>query len=242
MATQNWFRRMLTMYGSVGDGAVTEGKIGAAAVTNAKIGALAVAAANLAADAVTTTKIIDAAVTRGKLAVYAGAGATRRIRMQDWRLQTLLQLAAAADGTHLGLAAGTYGTNGPELIGSVANANSKTEKARMVLTLPPEYVAGSNLLMRFRCRVNGSAFVAQTIDLSVRKMDAEAGIGADLVVENAQAIPAAWGLVDFTVTGASLGAGDELDILLTLAVNDTGGTLNKNAEVGLVIMGCPETV
>ncbi|MBE3044089.1 hypothetical protein IMZ48_16260 [Candidatus Bathyarchaeota archaeon] len=159
-----------------------------------------------------------------------------------WRKGTFADLGATGDDTVLGLAGGTYGTNGPRLIGSAANASSKSEYARLLWTLPPEYVAGSDLTFRFRCQVDGSAAVSQTIDLSCRLVDAEGGVGADLVEEAAQALPIAWANVDFTVTGATLSPGDELDILLTLAVNDTGGSLNRSGEVGAVIIGCPETV
>lgn len=248
----DWFKKMLRTYGNVADssitaakigaGAVTETKIGTGAVTATKIGTGAVTVGKIGEGAITDVKISDGAVTRTKLDSYSGIGATRRLRLQDFKLGTLLQLAAAADGTVLGLAAGTYGSNGPRLIGSVANGNSKTEYARITFVLPPEYYAGENITIRLHCRVNGSAFVSQTVDVSVRKIDSEGGVGADICATAAQNLPAAWGNVDFTITGASLNPGDELDLLVTTVVNDTGGTLNKNAEIGSVILGCPETV
>lgn len=222
-------------------GAVTITKIGADAVDGTKIADDAVDTEHIAADAIEAAHLSDGCVERAALAVYASPGASRPVPFTSWLDPDLLPLPDTPDGTILGLAGGAYGTDGPRLVGSVANANSKTETARLLWTTPPEYVAGSNLLFRFRCRVDGTAHVSQKIDLSVRKVDAEAGVGADLVVEAPQDIPTAWDLVDFTVTGASINAGDELDILLTLAVDDSGGTLNRRVEVGCVIIGCPET-
>lgn len=154
------------------------------------------------------------------------------VRLQDFKLSTLLELAATADGTNHGLSAGTHGSASPHLVGSAANNNSKTEVSRVLAVVPPDYVAGEDLTLRIHCRVDGDAAVGQTVDAEVFVGDKELGIGSDLASPAAQAIPNAWGDVDFAVDGSGLTPGSVLDIELTTVVNDTGGTLNKAAQIG----------
>ncbi len=198
-----------------------------------------VSAAKLASDSVITAKILDANVTRVKL---AQENALVAIPLQAFRLNTLLELPTAGDGTNLGLAAGTHGSASPMLVGTAANSTSVSETARTVVPLPAKYVAGTDVTLRVHCRVDGDAQASQTLDAQVFEPDSEVGIGSELVQEAAQAIPNAWGDVDFTLDGTDLAPGDELDIELTAAVDDSAGSLNKSAEIGKVTLIEPSKV
>jgi hypothetical protein len=97
-------------------------------------------------------------------------------------------------------------------------------------------VAGETVTLRVKARVTGLLQVSETIDAEVYKGDGAAGVGADLCTTAAQTLTATFANYDFTVTPTSLAAGDLLDIQLTGAVNDTGGTANKLVEIGSVEM------
>lgn len=155
-----------------------------------------------------------------------------------WRLRRtadLSQLPTAADGTNLGLAAGTHGTSGAKLITSaVSSGGSATEAARFLFALPGEYVDGRTVTLRVRARAADTAGTSATVDAEVCKTDGEGGVGADLCATDARdANSASWADLDFTVTPTSLAAGDLLDVEITAAVDDTGGD-GAQVEIGAV--------
>lgn len=199
-----------------------------------------ISSTELADDAVTTDKIVDEAVSQSKLGTIV---VTRKVDLNALGVTAdLTRLPSAGDGTSLGLVAGTYGTAAAKLSGSAANNNSKTETARGTLVLPSNYVAAGDVTVRIRCRVDGTAAVAQTVDLSARLVGADGAIGADIVETDAQTIPNVWDDVDFVITGTSLTPGAMLELLITTVVNDTGGTLNKAAEVASISLVSIERV
>jgi len=176
----------------------------------------------------------SAAIVRSKLAQDALARYT--VAWQAFKKADLVTpLAATGDGTNLGLAAGTHGTNGPHLIGSGANNNSKTETTRFTFTLPAEYDAGETITIRCHGRVDVVANASATLDVQCYENDREAGISADLCATGAQSInSASWADKDFTITPTALVAGDSLDVELTTVVDDTGGGGTCKAQIGQV--------
>lgn len=148
----------------------------------------------------------------------------------------LLGASAGTPSGAFGLTPGTHGSATPKLIGEAASGNAKSDACRFLFTLPAEYDAAETITLRVRARVTGLVQVSETIDAAVFKSDNAAGVGSDLCTTAAQTLTASFANYDFTVTPAGLAAGDTLDILLTGALDDTGGTANKLIEIGAVQM------
>ncbi len=147
---------------------------------------------------------------------------------------TMVALGSAA-GTpagDFGLTPGTFGTNTPLIVGESASGNSKSDAARVLFRLPAEYVSGGTITLRIHCRITGNVQVAQTIDASCYVADGAGSLGSDIVTTNAQTVTASMADYDFTITPTSRVAGDVLDIQITGAANDTGGTAGKLIQVG----------
>ena len=177
-------------------------------------------------------------ITQDKLAEQA---VFRTVPLLEVKRSTGLPLAVAGDGTDLGIA-GVFGTNSPILVGSVASNDAKTEKARFMLALPPEYVAGTDLAVNITCQVDGEAEVGQTLALDARLCDGEGGVGDALITGDPEELPDAWDVLSFTIPGATLYAGALLDCLITTVVDDTGGTLNKGVQISNIAVSSWETV
>ena len=149
---------------------------------------------------------------------------------------TLVALGSAA-GTpagDLGLTPGAHGTNTPILIGEAASGNSKSDAGRVIFELPAEYVAGGTITVRVRAAITGNVQVAQTVAVAAYASDGGGGVSASLCTTAAQTVTTSFANYDFTLTPTSRVAGDVLDILVTAAANDTGGTANKLIQIGAV--------
>jgi hypothetical protein len=153
-----------------------------------------------------------------------------------FRKNTGAVLAAAGDGTYLGCAWGTHGTDGPYLVGTACNNASQTETARILFELPPEYQDGQTVTIRVHAHVDTTPLtVSATVDIQCYETDGEKAVGADLCATAAQDCNAsAWADFDFTITPTGLAAGDILDIEITAAGDDSGGAVNKSIEIGAV--------
>ena len=151
---------------------------------------------------------------------------------------TLVGLGASA-GTpagDMGLTPGTCGTNTPLVLGEAASGASKSDAARFLFELPKEYVAGQAVTIRVRAKVTVAATVSATIVAAAYKADGAGGDSANLVTTAAAALTTSFANYDCVVTPTALNPGDTLDILLTAAVNDTGGTTGATAEISSVTM------
>lgn len=149
---------------------------------------------------------------------------------------SMAALPAAADGTSLGLVAGTHGSASPILKGSDAGGLTRTEKARFQFALPPEYEDGGTVTLRAHVRMQVVSADTATLDVEAYESDSEAGIGSDLCTTAAVDINSAtWANKDFTIDASGLVAGDVLDIELTSSVYDSGDSApNINSQIGLV--------
>jgi len=152
---------------------------------------------------------------------------------------------ATADGTDLGLACDNYGqaNSAPQLkTSSLAAGSSLTQKARFVLALPAEYVGSENLTCRIRATCNACQ-VSQTLALEAYRLDGSGsytGSPTNLVSTSAQSLGSSWTDFDFTINGASLAPGDQLDFLATVAMNDTGGSGgSKQAKISSLAILAP---
>lgn len=132
-------------------------------------------------------------------------------------------LPAVGSSDDIGLAAGTFGTAIPYLKSQDMNAaNSVTEYARFQVTLPPEYVAYSQVYLR-ACMgmLTVAASVANSIDFEAYICARSTLVsGSDIVTTSAQSnLTTTLADKDFTLTSSALTAGTTLDVRVTMACN-----------------------
>jgi hypothetical protein len=135
--------------------------------------------------------------------------------------QTLLGTPASDD---LGITTGAHGTGLPYIsTGDLKAAGATTRRARILFTLPPEYVAGETVQIRFAAgMVTTVADTSATVDAEVY-VSARTTLktGSDLVSTSATTINSVtFAEKTFTVTATSLSPGDILDIRVSIAVTD----------------------
>lgn len=149
------------------------------------------------------------------------------IPLTDFRvwdaMQTLLPGTPSSDD--LGLVGGTFGTETPSLRSEDLKAAGATNKrARVLVQLPWEYVAGETITLRFKAgMITTVASSSATLDCEAYKLqdDPDDAIGSDLVTTSATSMNSlTFSNIDFTVNATSLSPGDILDVRLTAAVND----------------------
>lgn len=162
-----------------------------------------------------------------------------RLDLDGWRTtdnaQAKLGDTAGTPAGAFALDEGAHGTNAPKIVGEAASGNSKTNKMRRQFTLPPEYVAGTDLVLRVKCQETvGAATVSTTIDAEIFQVAAEAGLEGsptDLVDTTLIDVTEVTANKDFAIDGSGLEPGDEIDIELTGVTNDTGGTVGTVLEI-----------
>lgn len=148
------------------------------------------------------------------------------INLLDFRvhddIRSFLPDEATADD--LGLeTSSTYGTNVPVIdSGDLASAGATTRYARFTVDLPANYEDGETVQIRVRTKFATVADTSSTVDLQAFKFgEAGAVSGSDLVSTSATNNNSATAAnYDFTITSASLVAGDQLDCRLALAITD----------------------
>lgn len=138
-------------------------------------------------------------------------------------LHTVLPGTPAADD--LGLVGGTFGTATPSLrTQDLKAAGASSNRARVLVQLPWDYVAGESVTIRFRAgMITTVAGSSATLDCEAYKLQADPddAIGSDLVSTAATTINSlVFADVDFVINPASLSPGDILDVRVTTAVND----------------------
>jgi len=142
------------------------------------------------------------------------------------------------DGTTHGLKGYTHGTQSPFLKGVVAGGASATEKSRVQVALPANYVSGEAVKIRLHGHIDALLEVANSIDVQCYESDGEAGVSADLCATAATALTVAYADIDFVITATGLVAGDILDIELTSVLNDTGGAQAGEMRIGKAQLLC----
>ncbi len=140
------------------------------------------------------------------------------------RTGSLGVLPNSPDGTNFGLVMENRGTNGDLLKSSDFEQTTITEKARTLFVLPECYVPGGAIIFRIRGRIFAAANVSATIDLTAYNNAGDGSVSADLCATAAQAIGTSYADYDFTITPAGLVVGDELNLEVVAALNDTGGS------------------
>lgn len=149
------------------------------------------------------------------------------IPLTDFRvfdaLQTALPGTPATDD--LGLVGGTFGTATPSLrTEDLKTAGATNNRARVLVQLPWDYVAGQSVTLRFKSgMITTVADTSATLDCEVYKLqdDPDDAIGSDLVATSATTINSlVFANIDFALTATALSPGDVLDVRITTAVTD----------------------
>lgn len=163
--------------------------------------------------------------------MFAGVDA---IPLSDFRKNDMAVLASAGT-TSLGITAGTHGSASPMIVSSSTNGTSVTETARTLYRLPDYYRPGQPITVRISGRVATARTVAATVDVQAYKSNREGGVGSDLCTTAAASINStSWADAEFVINSSGLQAGDVLDLELTVANNDTGGSSAGVAQIGAV--------
>lgn len=183
----------------------------------------------------------DAAITRDKLNKETLAEYPldfTAVRVWD-AMHTVLPGTSSSDD--LALVGGTFGTNSPRLrTYDVKAAGSVTLRARFLLTMPVEYVAAEQVVIRVRGGMNTTvANTTATVDIEAYRCDDGGGVGSDICATAAQSINSlSKADKDFTITAATLSAGDQLDVRVTVAVNDGASATAVIAEISKISLLC----
>ena len=176
----------------------------------------------------------DAEFERSKLALESKKfnQDLESLRIFDSATNAVLPNAATSDD--LGLILGTQATTGFSVQTSDAKATTVTQKARFRFWLPAEYVSGGTItLVPHAGMLTTISDGTATIDFSVyAKNEADFTHSADICTTTATTINSlTLGAKSFTVTPTSRVNGDELSVLMTIAITD-GAT--GTAVIGLI--------
>lgn len=140
----------------------------------------------------------------------------------NWSTGQPLPSAAAAD--NLTLAPGTFGTTTPCLSsGDLHSAGSTTRRARCVLSLPAEYVAGQTIQIQASAGMVGHvADTACTLLVEAYLVNRDTTVGGtNLVTTSAQTINSVtFANKVYAVTPAGLAPGSQLDVRVSIVCND----------------------
>lgn len=192
-------------------------------------------------NSVATAAIYDSAVTRAKIAQETlVAYPVPLTSLRVWNaFQTVLPNPSASDD--LGMYGGTF-ASGSQYIATydVKTAGAVTLYARCRVALPAEYDAAESVSIRIcQAKTSATAGTSSTVDVEAYRVDKGGGIGSDLCATAAQSINSATAAdKDFVITPTTLNPGDELDVRITVAVNDAAGGSPVIAQFGGIDLMC----
>ncbi len=129
--------------------------------------------------------------------------------------------------------------NAPDLEGTAAQNNTKTNDALLEVVLPDDYKAGTNVTVYVGSgySASGGTTITATVDL-VATLIGDTGTGAaDICATAAQAITLTIGEKAFTVTGTSLTPGARLMLKVTTSVQEAGNTGTATGHVYSIRIG-----
>jgi len=184
---------------------------------------------------ITNTHIASGAgIERTKFAVET---MTYGIPLTDMRKSAAQKddLPDAPDSTELGLTDAA----GP-IVGTVTNGSatlSASEACQVLFVLPAEYSAANTITVRVRAKVSVARTVSAKVDV-VAKVLADGALGSDICATAAQDLTTSYANYDFTITPTSRAAGDQLNIVVTLATDDTGGSSDGYPAIAAVKVLC----
>ncbi len=196
----------------------------------------------VAAGSVTNTSVASGAdIDPEKMAQVELAQFVQKLTdLRIWdAFQTTLPGTSSSDD--LGLYGGTFGSASPEVkTADLKAAGATNVRARLVITLPANYDPGHTVTLRLFAGMettisDGSA----TIDVEAYLCGGDGSVGSDLCATAAQSINSLTEAnKDFTITPTGLVAGDQLDVRITIAVNDAGTGTAVIATLGKIALLC----
>lgn len=140
-----------------------------------------------------------------------------------WDAPSTVAVAATGANDDLAVVYNTFLTAAPTIeTGDLKNAGATTRKVGFQFQLPVEYVAGQTITLRINAGMKTTvASVSATVDAQVANItnDATADICATSAASINSLTPAN---KDFTITPTNAEPGDVLDVVLSVAVNDSG--------------------
>jgi hypothetical protein len=168
-------------------------------------------------------------------AAQAVAGTLTRADLTEEALATYgipVNQIMAADGAPLAVAETaddfflSLETNYMELRGEEANNETETSVGYIQFILPPEYVSGGDVKIRFRCKLDGAGTDnSSTFDVEAYEM-ADGAVGSDICATSQVSFAAksTYYDKDFTITAAGLVAGDILVFKFTATVIESASS------------------
>lgn len=182
--------------------------------------------ANLIADNATITNLTNSTGAIPRSALTQQDAVAYPISFTDFRVWDAMQtnLPGTAANDDLAIIGGTFATAGPTLQGVDFGGGTTTAYARVILTLPPEYVAAETVTVRLTSgMLTTVADNAATVDVQLYEVSTTATVGSDLCATAAQSINSlTLANKDFTITATGLLPGDVLDVRLTVTATDAG--------------------
>ncbi len=154
-------------------------------------------------------------------------------------LQTNLPGTAATDD--LALVGGTFGSSAPTVqAGDLKAAGATTRYARFQVTLPECYQAGQTVSLIISAGMGTTvADTSCTVDVQAYRIDKDGTIGSDLCATAAQDMNSlTFSDKTFTITPATLSAGDVLDVRIAIACNDAATGTAVTPTIGGIDLAC----
>jgi hypothetical protein len=151
-------------------------------------------------------------------------------------------LTGTANNDDLALVGGTLGTNAPSIqAGDLKAAGATTRYARFDFGLPPNYVAGQTVKLRYSAgMITTAADGTCTLDMEFYKSDEDNTVSAtDLCSDVAQSMnDTSFADLDFEITATSLNPGDMFDVRIAIACNDGASGTDVIPCIGAIKLVC----
>jgi hypothetical protein len=165
----------------------------------------------------------------GTLAVASGGVVTKPLNLRipllsGWNAAGGPLLGTAAVATDFGV--DINANSAPDLAGTAAQNNTKTNDVFYEVVLPDDYAAGTNVTCYISSgySATGGTTITATVDL-VAGLGTDLGTaGADICATAAQAITTDIAEKAFTITGTTLTPGARLILKITTSVQEAGNT------------------
>ena len=150
------------------------------------------------------------------------------------------KLPAAGAADDLGCVRAAFGTNSITLKTKDCKTLTASSYGTTVFPLPPEYVAGETVQLIVSGKMDTTvASVLATVDVEAHEVAADGTVGADLCTTAAQSINSLTAASrTFSINATGLTAGDQLDIRITVAIQDGATATEVYGVVTKVVVQC----